>query len=126
MKFFCLICRRGVGMCGIGEMILLVKCRHIDGTTSAPYTTTTTESTPKAECDMSGFFHGYPLTASNMHLSVTTNGVNYSSKVLRETFKFKKGKNDLSLWGLTGSQDREHSEQNWLISFNQGKINAIN
>lgn len=73
--------KRGVGMCGIGEMILLVKCRHIDGTTSAPYTTTTTESTPKAECDMSGFFHGYPLTASNMHLSVTTNGVNYSSKV---------------------------------------------
>ena len=68
-------------MCGIGEMILAVKCRHVSGSTSAPFTTTTTEASAKAECDMSGYFHGYPLTASNMHLSITEDGVVYSQKV---------------------------------------------
>ena len=69
-------------MCGIGEMILAVKCRHVEGTTSAPYTTTTTETVAKAECDMTAFFHGYPLTASGMQLSVTSHGTLYSNTVM--------------------------------------------
>ena len=68
-------------MCGIGEMILVAKCRHVSGTTSAPYTTTTTETTPKATCDMTAFFHGYPLTATNMHLSITAHGTLYTNQV---------------------------------------------
>ena len=48
----------------------------------SPYTTTTTEATPKEECDMSEFFHGYPITVNGMHLSITFNGVNYRNKAI--------------------------------------------
>ena len=68
-------------MCGIGEMVLSVKCRHVSGSTSAPFTTTTTEASAKAECDISSVFHGYPITASGMHLSLQAQGVQYTNTV---------------------------------------------
>ena len=73
--------RRGVGECGIGEMVLTVECQSVSGTTSAPYTTTTTAATFKQECDMKQFFGGYPLAASGLHLSLEANGVKYESTV---------------------------------------------
>ena len=71
-------------MCGVGEMVLVVECEHVGGTTSAPYTTTTTQAEAKAQCDLSSFFHGYPVTATNMHLSIQANGVKHSQKVTRD------------------------------------------
>ena len=68
-------------MCGIGEMVLSVKCRHVSGTTSAPFTTTTTEASAKEECDISSVFHGYPITATGMHLSLQAHGVQYTNTV---------------------------------------------
>ena len=68
-------------MCGIGEMILSVKCRHVSGSTSAPFTTTTTEASAKAECDISSVFHGYPITASGMHLSLQAQGEQFTNTV---------------------------------------------
>ena len=73
--------RRGVGECGVGEMILTVECKHMDGPTSAPMTTTTTVPSIKADCDMTEHFHGYPLTTNGITLSVMVKGVHYSTKV---------------------------------------------
>ena len=71
-------------MCGVGEMVLVAECEHVGGTTSAPYTTTTTQAEAKTQCDLSSFFHGYPVTATNIHLSIQANGVKYSQKVTRD------------------------------------------
>ena len=73
-------------MCGIGEMVLSVKCRHMSGSTSAPFTTTTTEASAKAECDISSVFHGYPITSSGMTLSLQAQGVQYSNTVRSSAF----------------------------------------
>ena len=40
--------QRGVRMCGIGDEVVVVKCKKVGGTTSAPVTTTTTMP-PKKE-----------------------------------------------------------------------------
>ena len=73
--------RRGVGECGVGEMILTVSCQHVSGSTSAPLTTTTTVPTVKEDCDMLEHFHGYPLTMDGLRLSFMVKGVHYSTKV---------------------------------------------
>ena len=73
--------RRGVGECGVGEMILTVDCEPVSGSTSAPFTTTTTAASVKLQCNMEEFFGGYPLTASGLNLSLEADGVEYESKV---------------------------------------------
>ena len=73
--------RRGVGECGVGEMILTVTCKHVSGPTSAPLTTTTTVPSIKADCDMTQYFHGYPLTQNGIVLSFMVKGVHYHTKV---------------------------------------------
>ena len=73
--------RRGVRECGVGEMILTVDCQPVSGTTSAPFTTTTTAATLKLQCDMKAFFGGYGLTATGLNLSLEADGVEYKSKV---------------------------------------------
>ena len=73
--------RRGVGECGVGEMVLTVECQPVSVTTSAPFTTTTTAPTIKLQCDMKQFFGGYPLTATGLNLSLESDGEEYKSKV---------------------------------------------
>jgi len=73
--------RRGVGECGVGEMVLTVSCQQVEGSTSAPLTTTTTVPSVKEDCDMIDHFHGYPLTMQGLTLSFLVRGVHYSTKV---------------------------------------------
>ena len=65
----------------VGEMVLTVECQPVSGTTSAPFTTTTTAPTIKLQCDMKLFFGGYPLTATGLNLSLESDGEEYKSKV---------------------------------------------
>ena len=73
--------RRGVGECGVGQNILTVECQPVAGSTSGPFTTTTTAATVKLHCDMKAFFGGYGLTATGLELDLEADGVEYKSRV---------------------------------------------
>jgi len=61
---------RGVGRCGIGEMVAAVNCEKVDGPTTAPVTTTTTLPPRKLSCDLLDAFGGFPLDVTGMELHI--------------------------------------------------------
>jgi len=66
---------RGVGQCGIGEMVAAVNCEKVPGPTTAPVTTTTTSAPPKQSCDLLPAFGGYPLDVNGMELHIEGHSV---------------------------------------------------